>query len=68
MLVKIDLELYNRYAVMEQYQLVIYVALNKSLYGTLRASLLFWRKLAAKLIEWGYKTNTYNWCVSNKMV
>ena len=47
MLVKIYTELYNRYAVMDQYQLVIYMALNKSLYGTIRASLLFWSKLNA---------------------
>ena len=53
---------------MEQYQLVIYVALKKELYIKLRASLLSCRKLAAKLIEWGYKTNNYDWCVANKMV
>ena len=53
---------------MEQYQLVIYAVLKKALYGTLRASLLFWRKLTAELIERGYKTNPYDWCVSNKMV
>ena len=53
---------------MEQYQLVIYAALNKELYGTLRASLLFWRKLPAELIELGYRTNPYDWRVANKMV
>ena len=51
MLVKIYTELYNRYAVMDQYQLVIYAALNKLLYGTLHASLLFWRKLTDRLIK-----------------
>ena len=51
MLVKIYTELYNRYAVMDQYQLVIYAALNKLLYVTLHASLLFWRKLTDKLIK-----------------
>ena len=55
MLVKINPELNNRYAVMEQVQLVLYAALDKALYGTIHAYLLFWHKLTTKLIEWGYK-------------
>ena len=42
--------------------------LLKALYGTLRAALLFWKKLSAKLIEWGFEINPYDWCVANKMV
>ena len=51
MIVKIDPELYIRYAVMEQGQLVIYAPLFKALYGTLCAYLLFWRKFTAKMVE-----------------
>jgi len=40
----------------------------KALYGTLRAALLFWRKMSAKLVEWGFVINPYDWCVANKMV
>ena len=53
MLVKIDPELYIIYAVMERVQLVIYAALSTALYVTIRASLIFWRKLTSKLVEWG---------------
>ena len=40
----------------------------KAHYGTLRAPLLFWRKLSAQLVEWGFEINPYDWCVANKMV
>ena len=53
---------------MEQGQLNIYAALNKALYGSLRASVLFWRKPTDKLIEWGYKINPYDWCVADKTI
>ena len=52
---------------MERVQLVIYETLPKALYGTLRASLLFWQKLTAKLVEWGYKINPYDLCMANKI-
>jgi Reverse transcriptase (RNA-dependent DNA polymerase) len=47
---------------------VLYVLLTKALYGTMRAALLFWRKLTAQLIEWGFETNPYDPCVANMMV
>jgi hypothetical protein len=42
------------------------VGLKKALYGTLKAALLFWKKLSAKLKEWGFKRNLYDWCMANK--
>ena len=42
--------------------------LKKALYGTLRAALLFWRKLSSKLQEWGFEINPYDWCVANKKI
>ena len=66
-IIKVDLVLYSRYAVMEQIQLVIYAALSKALYGTICDSLLFWWKLNYKLIECGYKINPYDWYVANKL-
>ena len=47
---------------------VLYVELIKALYRTLRATLVFWRKLTAKLIEWGFTINPYDWCVANKQI
>ena len=47
---------------------MIYCHLNVALYGTLKAALLFWKKLTKFLIEDGFKVNPYDWCVANKMV
>jgi len=33
----------------------LYVKLEKTLYGTLKAALLFWRVLLHTIIEWGFK-------------
>jgi hypothetical protein len=47
---------------------VLYVQLVKALYGTLRAALLFWRKLSETLTDLGFTINPYDQCVANKMV
>ena len=47
----------------------MYMELLKALYGTLRATRLFWQKLSKQLIdEWGFIPNKYDDCVVNKMV
>jgi Reverse transcriptase (RNA-dependent DNA polymerase) len=53
---------YEQYNVIEGGQRALYVLLLKALYGTMRAALLFWRKLTSKLQEWGFEMNT------NKMI
>ena len=52
----------------ENETVVLYVKLKKALYGTLQASLLFWKNLTATLIDWGFEINPYDWCVASKMV
>ena len=59
---------YAKYVVMERGQKVLYMLLLKALYGTMRAALLFWRKLTSKLQEWGFVLNPYDPCVANKMI
>ena len=68
LLTKCDPKLYRKYVVTENNRPVLYVELMKALYGTLRAALIFWRKLTAKLIEWGFTINPYDWCVANKQI
>jgi hypothetical protein len=50
----------KKFVLMENEKNVLYVQLNNALYGTLRAALLFWRKLTAKLQEWGFEINPYD--------
>jgi hypothetical protein len=47
---------------------VMYVQLQKALYGTLQAPMLFWKKLSCQLLEWGFTMNPYDSCVANKIV
>ena len=68
LLTKCDPKLYRQYVVTENNKPVLYVELIKALYGTLRAALIFWRKLTSKLIEWGFTINPYDWCVANKQI
>ena len=60
---------YQPYVTYEGKQPVLYTELNKALYGTLQAALLFWQKLSAFLIDKrGFEQNEYDWCVINKMI
>ena len=48
---------------------MLYSELNKALYGTLQAALLFWKKLSTFLIDkHGFEWNEYDWCIVNKMI
>ena len=68
LMTKINSKKYEKYTVMEKVKQVIYVRLLKTLYGTLKAALLFWENLSDTLQEWGFKINPYDWCVVNKMI
>ena len=68
LLVRVDPDLYEKYIVYENGKPVLYVVLKKALYGTLRAALLFWRRLSSQLTEWGFKANPYDSCVVNKTI
>ena len=47
---------------------ILYVRLKKSLYGILRSSLLFYRKLHGELEAYSFNINPYDPCVGKKMV
>jgi hypothetical protein len=68
MLLEIDKEQYEPFVRMQSGKKVIYVQLLKVLYGTMRAALLFWRKLSEKLTTLGFVLNPYNQCVANKVI
>ncbi len=44
---------------------VLYVKVQKALYGLMRASLLFYRKLCKEPKEYGFVINPYDPCVAN---
>ena len=68
LLVGLNPEYYNQYAEVINGKLILYVLLQKALYGTLKAALLFWKKLSSTLESWGFEINPYDTCVANKMI
>jgi hypothetical protein len=68
LLAKISPETYQEYVHHKRGQAYIYCLLNVALYGTLKAAVLFWKKLSKSLKMRGFVINPYDWCVANKMV
>jgi hypothetical protein len=69
MMVKIDPSLYRKYIfVGKGQQPMLYVKLNKALYGLLRSALLFYKKLVGELEDMGFELNPYDPCVANRQV
>jgi len=64
---KID-PIYGSFSTYEGSKKVLYVQLQKALYGTLQAPILFWKKLSSQLQEWGFSINPYDTCVANKII
>ncbi len=68
LMVKTNLKLYRQYVILEKGKLVLYLQLQKALYGIMKKALLFYRKLVSELQEMGFEINPYDPCVANKMV
>ena len=66
LLAKLDPLTYEEYVHTHHGQVMIHVKLKKSLYGTLKADLLLWKKLSSSLTREGFLINPYDWCVSKK--
>ena len=67
-MVKIAPENYFEKAVNEGGKKEIYTVLLKALYGTLVASLLFWKDWTNERDRWSFETNSYETCVIKKTV
>ena len=61
-------ELYRKYIANEKGKNVLYVEALKAIYGTLKAALLFYKKLVKDLKSIGFEVNPYDPCVANKMI
>eukprot|EP00957_Ditylum_brightwellii_P048478 3678444-Ditylum_brightwellii.AAC.1 len=60
LLVKIDPKMYHKHLRTEKGKSVLYVQLQKALYGTMKAALLFWKNFANALQKWGFEINPYD--------
>jgi hypothetical protein len=69
LLTRVDPAKYQTYMSDENGRQVLYVELQKALYGTLQAAMLFWENLTAFLTgELGFTVNPYDSCVVNKVI
>ncbi len=68
LMAKTDPKLYQNYLTNEKGKKVLYLHLQKALYGMMKSALLFYRKLISELKEMGFEVNPYNPCVVNKIV
>ncbi len=68
LMAKTDLKLYRKYLTDEKGKKVLYVRLQKALYGMMKSALLFYRKLISELKGMSFEENPYDPCVVNKMV
>jgi hypothetical protein len=68
LLTTVDPELYSKYLATENNKTVMYMQLQKALYGTLSAAMLFWKDLVAHFRSEGFEANPYDSCVMNKVV
>ena len=67
-LVEISPETYKEYVVYERNKKVLYVRMNKALYGMMIASVLYYKKFRKDIESIGYEVNPYDNCVANKVV
>ncbi len=66
MMIQIAPQTYQKYVLLDRKGTpILYVKLWKALYGLMRASLLFYRKLQKELEQYGFEVNPYDPCVAN---
>ena len=59
---------YRKYIVWERGKKVLYLQLIKALYGCIKSALLWYECFTKCLLNMGFKLNTYDPCVANKMI
>jgi hypothetical protein len=69
LMVQVAPNLYRKYITVDRKgTAILYVKMQKALYGLLRSALLFYNKLVADLEGDGFVLNPYDSCVANKVV
>ena len=68
MMVTADPELCRPFVSYETGKAVLYVWLQKALYGCLKSALFFYEKQVGYLEACGFRINTYDPCVANNMI
>ena len=67
MLVELDPS-YQEFVTKENNQPILYVHIQRAIYGMLMSGLLYYKKFRASVERIGYKVNPYDPCVANKII
>ena len=67
-MLEIEPETYKGYVVMEKGVKTLYVVVTKAIYCMLIASVLWYKKLKEDLLGLGFKFNSYDPCVANRII
>ena len=69
LMVQVAPNLYRKYITVDKRNTpILYVKIQKALYGLLRSALLFYQKLVGDLEKNGFVLNPYDPCVANKTI
>ena len=69
LMVQVAPNLYRKYITIDRkVKAILYVKMQKAIYGLQRSALLFYRKLVADLESTGFVINPYDPCVANKVI
>jgi hypothetical protein len=68
LMVKTNPKLNRKYVIIKKGRSVLYLRLQKALYGMTKSALLFYRKLVAELRDMGFEINPYDACIAKKTV
>jgi hypothetical protein len=69
LMVKVAPNLYRKYiSVVAKGSAILYIEMQKAIYGLLRSALLIYKKLVSNLESTGFKVNPYDTCIANKTV
>jgi hypothetical protein len=69
LMVKAAPNIYRKFITLDaNNQPILYVKLQKALYGCLRSALLFYEELVGDLKSQGFNSNMYDPCVANKVI
>ncbi len=68
LMAQMDPKLYRKYLVDKKGKKVLYLRLQKALYGMMNSELLYYQKLVLELKSMGFVVNPYDLCIANKIV
>ncbi len=69
LMVQVAPNLYRKYITVDKRNTaILYVKMQKALYGLLRSALLFYQRLVGDLEGHGFVLNPYDPCVANKLI